>query len=79
MSAIPHGMATLAKELGVTFRMGAPVKRVIVESGRATGVSISVRINHFVTHELCIFLVNKDADHMALRDRRRTKSCLQMW
>jgi phytoene desaturase len=34
-------MSKLAMELGVKFRTGAPVERILVEDGRACGVALA--------------------------------------
>jgi diapolycopene oxygenase len=36
--AVPNALEALASELGVEFRLGTGVRRVLVEAGRATGV-----------------------------------------
>ena len=38
--ALARGMMKCAQDLGVTFRMGTPVERVRVETGRAVGVKL---------------------------------------
>ena len=40
MGAITQAMATEARRLGVTLETDAPVKRIIVERGRATGIEL---------------------------------------
>ncbi|RYZ35779.1 MAG: phytoene desaturase [Myxococcaceae bacterium] len=39
--ALARGMMKCAQDLGVTFRMGTPVERVRVETGRAVGVKLA--------------------------------------
>ncbi len=38
--AIPEALLRLARKLGVEFHTGAPVKRIIVENGRAAGIEL---------------------------------------
>jgi phytoene dehydrogenase-like protein len=40
MGAITQAMATEARRLGVTLETDAPVKRIVVEAGRATGIEL---------------------------------------
>ena len=40
MGAITQAMATEARRLGVTLETDAPVKRIVVEKGRATGIEL---------------------------------------
>jgi len=40
MGAITQAMATEARRLGVTLETDAPVKRIVVERGRATGIEL---------------------------------------
>jgi len=41
MIAIPKAMARICEEFGVEIRLNAPVKRIIVKNGKATGVEMN--------------------------------------
>jgi phytoene desaturase len=87
MNAITQAIYDLAVRKGVTFHMGQPVDRILVENGRAAGLQVGAAKHHFdrIISNMDVFFTYKkllpDVRHpqLTLKQQKSTSALIFYW